>query len=292
MSIFDHVTPSERIADLELNVRRVRKETGLDVVPILIVEGGTDEGAFEGLSHLGNRQIFAAGTRGLVEQMLMGLRGRTTPDFHCVYLVDCDGIGKADYLKEETDLIVTETCDLEADLVRLGVAERVMAPYCEDVASATGLVDRACTYAMPLSSVRRAAHKASISMKRDGQQLRLAQIDSLLLSSWDTEPPSPESVSETVAELLGWSAEDLGRVQAELDEIPREFSETCMGKDVLDALHRLAVSDCVGDIRGWSVSHFHSQVTRALSNEDLLAWEVGRRLRAWEAATNQKIIPA
>jgi hypothetical protein len=292
VSIFDHVTPSERIADLELNVRRIRKETGLDVVPILIVEGGTDEGTFEGLSLLGNRQVFAAGTRGLVEQMLMGLRGRGAADFNCVYLVDCDGIGKTGHLKEETDLIVTETCDLEADLVHLGVARRVVEPYCSDPASAISLVDRACRFAMPLSIVRRAANTVYVSMKRDGQQIRLGHIDSLLLNAWDTDPPSPESVSETVAELLGWSAKDLGRVQAELNEISRDFSETCMGKDVLDALHRLAMSDCEGDIRGWSVSYFHNQVIRALSNEDLPAWEVGRRLRAWEATTDQKIIPA
>jgi hypothetical protein len=148
VSIFNHVTPSERIADLELNVRRIRKQTGLDVVQSWLSRAALARGAWPAQS-LGSQQIFAAGTRGLVEQMLMQLRGRLDQSFQCVYLIDCDGQGKTQHLKERSDLIVTETCDLEADLVHLGVATRVVAPYCASGTSETQLVDLACQSAMP-----------------------------------------------------------------------------------------------------------------------------------------------
>lgn len=74
MSLLSQTTPSDRAGELLLIVRRIRKRTGLSVVPMLIVEGAADELLFEELCAYGQHQVFAAGNRSLVEQLLRHLQ--------------------------------------------------------------------------------------------------------------------------------------------------------------------------------------------------------------------------
>src|SRR4051812_19367413 len=112
-SLFDHIGPSIVAADLELVVRRLRKETGLELIPMVVVEGPSDETLIGPLCVAGSKQVFAAGTRTLVEQLLIYLRGEPVPGCDCVFVTDCDGRGKAIALKQEPTLVVTENCDVE-----------------------------------------------------------------------------------------------------------------------------------------------------------------------------------
>jgi hypothetical protein len=289
-SLFDHVTPSERAADLLLNVRRVRSNTNLGVVPILVVEGEGDESVFGELAIHGRQQVFPAGTKSLVEQLLrhMAQEGRT--DCACIYLVDCDGTGKTASLASESTLVVTETCDIEADLIHLGIAKRAIRPFCDSDAVAESFIARACEIAMPLSIVRRAAHSVSVSMKKDQRPLRLADMSGLHLDAWEARPAAPEEIVDVLAPDLGWSASAADSVKGAIGTISDEFSQTCLGKDALDALYRLMKQEGQGEIKGWSHRHFFRTLFVEIRSEDLDSWEVGRRIRNWEDETGHKLL--
>jgi hypothetical protein len=283
LKLVDQLTPSMLAEELGLVVRRMRRATGLGVVPMLVVEGGGDNTALSPVCKHGSDQIFIAGARNRVEELLTHLRREPIEGCECVYLVDCDGLGKTPTLAAEESLVVTEACDIEADLVRLGVAARVAARFLPDAASAEQMVEDACELALVISTVRRAAHAASVGMKLpDERQLRLANLPGEELDVWEEETPSPAQALEVIGTGLGWSEEESARVSAQLGSVPDDFALTCMGKDALDALFRRLCEEGSGAVRGWSCAHFHKEVFSALRGEDLGSWEVARRVAAWE----------
>jgi hypothetical protein len=289
VGLFDHVLPSERASDLALLVKRIREQTGLDVIPILVVEGRTDEPAFGPLCALGDDQVFSAGSRSLVEQLLVHLKNDPIDRCDCVYLVDCDGRGKAAHLSDRMDLVVTETCDLEADLVRLGVAERVTSRFV-DTDSAAAMVAAALAAAMPMSVVRRAAHQARVSMKRDGLQLALAEMPEAVLAAWDNQLPGTDDVIAAVGDVLGWTTDDRNRVRAALSGVSTDAGRSALGKDILDALFRQLARDGRGDVRGWSRDHFHAVVRRELGTRDLPGWVVAERIARWSTQNGHQLM--
>jgi hypothetical protein len=289
MGIFDHVAPSERAADLALVVRRIRKRTGLEVVPMLVVEGRTDEPAFGALCRLGDAQVFSAGTRALVEQLLLHLEGEPIPGSDCVFLVDCDGRGKTAHLANRAQLVVTQTCDLESDLVRTGIAVRVASRYVSlEVAHA--LVARARFGGLRLSIVRRAAHRAGVSMKRGGKQLGLLELGESRLGTWSQVSPTDRQVVEAVAELLGWSAAASEQVHAEVAAVNRDCDASALGKDVLDELFRLLRESGTGDVCGWDAEHFRKVVRTSLEDGDMQHWVVGQRIARWADERGHRLL--
>ena len=289
MSLADQLTPSNLAEELGLHVRRMRGITALEVVPILVVEGEGDDHAMGPVCTYGSGQVFIAGSRTLVEQLLSHLKANPVAGCECVFLVDCDGQGKTERLAAESALVVTRNCDIEADMVGLGVARRVAARFLPDRATAEQLVANACAAAMPLSTIRRAAHAAGVSMKVGGwRQLRIDDLaDETLFSG---VPVAPIAIVPTLAALLGWGAAEREAVEAGLDSVSAEFSVTCMGKDALDVLYTRLREVGTGDVRGWSRDHFHREVFAALERGDLDDWEVGRRLAAWQQAQGCAIL--
>lgn len=283
MGLFDYVPPSERLADLALVVRRLKRHTGLSVIPMLVVEGRTDEPAWGSLCKLGRQGVFSAGTRALVEQMVALSSAQPITDCVCVYVVDCDGRGKTMNLAAREDLVVTQTCDLEADLVEIGVAGRVVAPFLMNDSTAATLVDRAKNLALPFSVVRRAAADKRVSMKLNGRQVRRADLSPAVTTGCLRTPPSDEQVIETVAEVLNWTEEERASVTEALVAVDREPTRCLMGKDILDALYELAIVEGGGNIRGWSRDHFHEKVLGALQPSDGASWIVAQRISAWAA---------
>lgn len=288
--MLSHITPSDRAGELLLIVRRLRKRTGDDVVPVLVVEGASDEEVLGELCIHGTQQVFAAGNRDLVEQLLRHIRSEPIDGCDCLYLVDCDGYGKTPDLCKASDLVISETCDLESDLVRLGAAERLAKRFTSSDAVAKHLVDRACALALPLSVVRRAAFQCSVSMRRPKHQFRMADFSDLQLSAWDDATPTAQEVLGSVAAELEWSAHTRERVEGVLPQISREFRCTTLGKDAIDALFWLLKREGQGDVRGWNLSFFYKSVASELHPDDLDGWEVGRRLKAWEMASGHRLM--
>jgi hypothetical protein len=290
MGLFDHVVPSERAADLELVVRRLRKRTELTVIPMLVVEGRTDEPAFGSFFPLGDDQVFSAGTRGLVEQLVLHIDTHPIPNCDCVYLIDCDARGKTPHLADRSDLVVTEACDVEADLVSIGVAARVVRPFLGSDQRARDIVTKATEFALPMSVVRRAAHRAGVSMKRHGLQIRLHDLPQQFQAAEERVVPSEDAALRAVQAFLGWDAATADSVRALLADVPRDFRRSTLGKDALDSLFHLVRERGAGDVRGWSRDHFHQRVRRELAGEDAAQWEVGRRVRDWAQGRGHELL--
>ncbi len=289
MSLFDYVAPSERAADLSLMVKRVRKRTEAAVVPVLVVEGQTDEPAFDQICEEGSLQVFSAGSRSLVEQLLVHLERDPVVGCECVYLVDCDGYGKTTALKGRSELLVTETCDLEADLVKLGVAARVIARFVSGQA-AVDVLTKASSCALPLSCVRRAAHRASVSMKLGGKQLRLCDLPESVLAGMENRSVTEQGVLAEVSRQLGWDRHQQSAVSRELPFVARDADAVLLGKDILDAAFRLIRRDGAGEVRGWSREFFFREIRRELSVDDFASWVVGRRMLSWSKLRGHDLI--
>ena len=257
---------------------------------MLIVEGAADELIFEPLCAHGQQQVFAAGNRDLVEQLLRHLQQHPIEGCDCLYLVDCDGYGKTTDLKNAKNLLVTETCDMEADLVQLGAARRLARRYMGSDADSEDIVSRACALALPLSIVRRAAFQASVSMRKNRHQLRLADLPDLQLVAWEQKESLLGEVLASVASELEWSKDEEEKVRSKLDDVSTDFGRVCLGKDALDALFRLLRQEGNGEIRGWNLSYFYKALASELQPADFEDWEVGRRLRAWEKRLGHELV--
>ncbi|MBK5219380.1 MAG: hypothetical protein JJE35_06320 [Thermoleophilia bacterium] len=291
MSLADQLTPSALAVELGLLVNRIRGITGLDIVPMIVVEGDADNSALSPVCRLGSDGVFVAGGRTHVEQLLSHLRREPIDGCECVFLIDCDGQGKTENLREDGSLLVTETCDLEADLVHLGVATRLIARFLPDPAQAAVMIDRACDLAVVISVVRRAAHATSVRMKHpNGRQLRLGDLPGEEIEHWERTTPASSEVLPVIADALDWSPVEIDRVSSQITSIDADFGRTCMGKDALDALHRLLSSEGPGEVRGWSCEHFHKEVFAELGQQDLAGWEVGRRLAAWQVNAGHELL--
>jgi hypothetical protein len=291
VSVYDYITPSDQAAALGLLVNKKLGRDQVDTVPVLVVEGGSDSNLFKPLCNEDNCAVFPAGDRTLVEGLLRHLRGNPIPGCECVYLIDCDSAGKTADLATDPSLLVTQACDMEADLVRLGVAKRVAERFLPNREMAGELVDRACQIAMPLSIVRRAAKSVSVSMKRDNRQLRLHEFPSGALRTWEEQIPTAADVLDDVTRELGWSEGDKEKVAGGLASVPADFDRICLGKDAIDALYGLLIQNGNGEVRGWECDHFHKVVRQALEVSDFTNWEVGRRLFAWQLEAGLTLIP-
>jgi hypothetical protein len=290
LTLANEFTPSALAAELALRVNRLRGSTGLDVVPMVVVEGEADTAVLSPVCSHGADQVFIAGARNLVEQLLSHLKRKPVHGCECVFLVDCDGRGKTPYLAAEESLLVTKTCDIEADLVELGVATKLASRFSSSQADAAAFVERSRELALPLSIVRRAAHSVSVSMKLEGRrQLRIDDLPVANLEQWEEVIPAPRDVLPVVASVLDWTAEQSNSVLSRVDTIATEFSSTCLGKDALDFLYRLLQSEGVGDVRGWSCEHFHREVCAAFSPDNLDDWVVAQRLKAWQDRTGHVV---
>jgi hypothetical protein len=258
---------------------------------MIVVEGEADTAVLSAVCSYGVDQVFIAGARNLVEQLLSHLKREPLNGCECVFLVDCDGRGKTTNLASERTLLVTKTCDIEADLVDLGVATRLASRFLPDEVKATALVERSCEVALPISIIRRAAHRASVSMKHQGRrQLRLHDLPDVKLRQWEESIPGPSEVLPSVAAVLGWSLTESDFVRSQLVNVETEFASACLGKDALDMLYRLLRSKGRGEVRGWSLEHFHREVCGAFTVENLNDWEVARRLRAWQDITGHMLL--
>jgi hypothetical protein len=291
LSLGSEYTPSALAEELVIRANKVRGITGLDIAPMIVVEGAGDETALSPVCCHGRDQVFVAGGRALVEQLLGHLKREPIEGCECVFLIDCDGQGKTAYLLGEDSLLVTETCDLEADLVHTGVAARLAARFLPDQAAVDSTLTRSCELALAISIVRRAAHAVSAPMHHDnGRQFRLADLPEADYEGWLDQTPDPGDVLATIAAHMGFSSQQVARVSARLVDVPADFAETCMGKDALDVLFQRLRREGAGEVRGWDCHHFHRRVFAELTLTDIAEWEVGRRLSAWEQSTGLEIV--
>lgn len=289
MTIYDNIAPSVCAAELDLVVKAIRRHTGLRSVPMLIVEGQTDVALLSRHCRSDRKQVFPAGTRNLVEGMLIYARQQPVENCDCIYLTDCDARGKAPALSSERSLVVTECCDIEADLIHIGVVERVLERMVPPRCTIGPLIGDAIAAALPLSLVRRRAHLVGQSMHfSGGNRLRFFNFPQQVLPRWSTSAPEERVVMSEVARALDWGPETLRMVAGASLEQPPTFECYGSGKDALDALWFILCHR--GVMSGVTADQLHDKVRQGLSPKDLHSWEVGRRILHWQTEHSVSLI--
>lgn len=125
---------------------------------------------------------------------------------------------------------------------------------------------------------------------KNGRQFRVADLPDDAYRGWLTQTPDTAEILSVIAAHMGFTAEQIALVLASIAAVPSEFVASCMGKDALDVIFLQLQDEGEGEVRGWDCHQFHKQVFAELTPEDIVDWEVGRRLSAWEASTGHAII--
>jgi hypothetical protein len=270
-------------------------------LPVLVVEGPNDPKLFK---KLGVKEgcIFIAGNRDAVVGLLeYHIRERRPEEVECVFLIDCDTEGKphSEILqKEETRLLVTQCCDIEADLFAVGMVESALCSVMshEDAAA---YVDEAKQMSLPLSIVRRRANKASVSMKNIG----LFDVAREVRLEWRDATPEWRMVLEHVRLVRPWSPEQVNLVKGQELAEPISFDRYALGKDTIDALFFLLFEDGRFEHRhfaefSWIIEPrpnfkgFGIWLRDHAEKTDISNWEVGKRLNAWQLDRGVELIRA
>lgn len=232
------------------------------------------------------------------------------------FIVDCDGESTRAWLSDE--IIVTDTCDLEADLLiglelSTSIATQVLARRYGDISAVHETAKSISTYAQDVSAglgvVLNAGRSVGVSVStrdlRTGKKrrTRLSDIpDAPKWASSHSQTPEVTVLLDQVAALKGWSTADKDAVCARLSAggkkpcrrhgtgncspcIARRFSN---GHDVVEALEMtLAVELGPGCLAPHEIE---SLAIASSTSMDRSKWKVLARLRNRELATGLSLV--
>lgn len=288
MGLLERATPSDAFIRLERLVKKLKRRAASGPVPILVVEGTTDVRFLGRLATSRAEQIFAAGDRALVEGLLMHLKNSPIDGCECVFLTDCDAKGKPSYLKADANLVVTDNCDLEADLVALGIVDDVVRQITDEAVDVESVMTEALGLGLVLSTVRRAAHADRISMKKSGgARFSPMDLDSGDVAAWRLVRPTPQEMVGAVGRALRWSAQERARVASQTSHVRGSFKDVCTGKDVIDFTVLRLRGEGFAAVDAFEI--MERAATLALAR-DLSDWVVQRRIRAWEQVAGVNLL--
>lgn len=286
-------TPSEWHEEAELLAKRLRKNKGISVAAMLVVEGKADaEMLTRFCAHGGAQVLFVEGRKNV--EGVLALHRENPGDNAFAFLTDCDGDGKAESLKTETALVITQGCDIEADLFLIGAVHSALRKL--GVPDPAALVTDAIDMSLPLSIVRRMATKVGVSMKHPAKagstyrpRLALADLDETVLAAWATSTPGAPTIIANIAPILSWSDRERENVARVSVEKPADFSQLGGGKDALDALHFLGLKNGLLE-RTCKIDKLRRRIEAEVSQTTFESWEVGKRLSAWEREKNVSLL--
>ncbi len=289
----DAVGPLFFYQEVKLLAAKLKKHEGLEVVPMLVVEGQEDERVFADFCKLTPKQVRLVGNRDMVEGVMREFRGELPSFLQLAGLTDCDGVGKAPKnpeLHADPALVVTQGCDLEADLFLIGAVERALGAL--NVRGASDLAARAMDMAVPISALRRGAHAEGLGMTIPPKKhrLRFAWLDDQAIEACASAEfeDALDAVSRACAERLGWRQQELIAATAATPRDGVTFEAVGSGKDAFDALYFLARDiNALKDLQPAKLVEHSARQVRAT---DFAEWHVGRRLTSWQDATGVELM--
>lgn len=247
---------------------------------ILVVEGPDDKRVFA--RHVRDHaQILPAGGRKLLisahQKANAEQRGKI------IFVTDCDYEVRRGALVGAPDLIITTLTDMESDLLTLGLLEALVLDLVpralESVSACQQIVGRlrsdAEAIALPLGRLRMAAQPLGIPLHLE--DLKLARYWNASTRSMDL-PKLIRAMHTKVAEEI-----DASEWPKLVEQTPVD-SGMCHGKDMVRALSFLLREIYRVEASAESLARM---MRSALSSEALDAWDVIRRIKAWQV-TNQR----
>lgn len=275
-----YLSGAQVLADARLRLSGLPHDQG-----VLLLEGRDDVRLFLGFC-LGGESLLACGKkRTLLEahQLL-----RAGEEAQMLFLADCDYDVPTGRLVPAENLIVTGLPDTEADLLALGVLERLILELVPGAVE-SDLQRREITASVMGHSQALAYALGRFRLLSAKQNLGLA-FEGVKLSRYRARGSSSVEL-EKLARALAARSEGCPMGERELLSAVTEMGggeATCHGKDLLRAITTVLHQD-----HGVPVSrleHAQSMLRLAVTTEAFGRWEVVRRIEAWELKVGRRVL--
>jgi hypothetical protein len=252
---------------------------------ILILEGGNDVRLFLARS-IGAQSLIACGCK----RTLLEAHSMLQPAEHLqmVFLADCDYDVPTGRLTPRPNLIVTEFTDVEADLLSLGLLERIileLVPQAIESEEQRSVITetvmhRASSLAEAIGRFRLLSAQQDLRLVFKG--LKLSRHRNLGTSGADVKKLAQTLTARSESCVL--SAADLHTAVAEIEG----GIKMCHGKDLLSAIVAVLHQDY--GVPGTRLTETQSMLRLALTPEAFDRWDVVRRIRIWEQRTGRRVL--
>lgn len=272
----DYVDADALLADVRLRLDGLGDEAA-----VLVVEGADDKRIFYRRmapvadvvpSSCGKRLVRAG-----LAAMLPNDEGRI------LFLTDCDYDVLNGTLHGGPNVVITKACDVEADLIDLGVLEKVVLEVAPDAVTAKVAASRiSADVSICAKAIARIIGRIRVVAQPIGVDLDFENWD--LAKFWDARAggPSIQKMHQTVLARLKRAGVIISPADwiALVDEIPDD-DIICNGKDLVSAAQMILHTR-------YKMSHKVSKDTIAmmmrLALDDVLFenWSVVSRIRRWE----------
>jgi hypothetical protein len=275
-----YLSGAEALADARLRFAAIPSNQG-----ILMVEGRNDVRVF--IRHVisATTLIPCGNKRKLLEAHALLRPGE---DQHVVFVVDCDYDVPAGRLRPGGNLIVTEHVDVEADLIRLGLVERLVTELvpsaleseARKVAVTHAVVERSSALAEAIGKFRLLTASEDIRIRFHGLRYRRYRTQSAISADMEklgaTLHNSAENCTMTPIELV-----------AAAEALPGG-PKICHGKDMIGSVAAVLHDDFGVDMR--EVAGIPGMLRLAITDEAFARWGVSRRLAQWQRATGRYVL--
>jgi hypothetical protein len=275
-----YVNSQALLADIRLRLEGLGTESAA-----LVVEGPDDKRLFYERTASSAEVVVAGGkrlVRAALAAMLEGDHGRI------LFLTDCDYDVRTGELNGGPDIIITKGCDVEADLISLGLLEKIaveLAPHAVETkvgASRIGteVREHAMRMCLTLGRIRMASQPLGIDLELDKLDLgkywdkpsdRIL-VDKLTSSTWGRVKASGVS-------FTNW--------QKRINDMPADDA-MCCGKDLIRS-SRLFFRALYGMDNKVTADSIAMMLRLALDDERFEGWTVVERIRKWEAIHGRKV---
>jgi hypothetical protein len=211
-------------------------------------------------------------------------------ELRIVCVLDCDYDVATERLAPRRNLIITDGVDVESDLLRLGVIERLVT---ELVPRATRSDDERAAISKAVGeragSLAEAIGRFRLLSAREGWDLRFDGIRHHRYRTTNVASADTAKLAVTLCNTSGicpMSPTELDGVAAEMETGP----ELCHGKDLLDAIATVLHQDY--GVEKQRLTALDALCRVAVSKEAFERWMVVRRLVRWQHASGRRVLAA
>lgn len=254
----------------------------------LVVEGPDDKRLFY-RRIASTAEVVVAGGKRLVRSGLASMLERDHG--RILFLTDCDYDVRTGELRGGSDVIITRGCDVEADLISLGILESLAVELAPQAVEAKGGASRVGL------DVREHAEQMSLALGRirmAGQPLGIdLNLDKLDLSKyWDKESNRVQTakLTQTTWERIKETGITRTEWQNKIDEMPTG-GLMCNGKDLVRS-SQLFFRILYGMNSKITAEIMAMMFRLTLDDERFESWTVVDRIRKREAQNGRKMLTA
>jgi hypothetical protein len=282
--VSDYVNAQAFLSDARLRLDALGAES-----TVLIVEGNDDKRLF--LPRVSaNSDILPAGGKRLLRAALESIRDADKG--HMIFFTDCDYDVPAGVLHGGPDIVITTSCDVESDLINLGILDRVAVEVVPQAIiskeSAANVGTSVRTYAellaLPMGRIRMAAQPLGLDLAFDevdfskywDKKTKAALVDKLYSVTW-----------EHIRKMFDITYDDWS---ARLDECPNN-PIVCNGKDLAKGAQLFFRYMYKMDNK-ITAEMLLMMIRLAVDGGTFESWPVVKRIRSWEAAYGRVLLLA